>query len=85
MVCISHAVLFFCVRKDLFNGLLALRIECFAPLRLLQLLHQIQVLLPDMSVENFLSFCVCSAFSPAWAIRAFLREDSVGSLIRVCG
>ena len=61
MMCITHSVFLFSVCKDPFYGLLSLFIERFAFVSLPYLFHKLQILLPDMTVENFLPFFICSA------------------------
>ena len=51
VVCITHCVFLFCIRKDTLNGLFALCINSFAQLRLADALHYIQILLPDVGCE----------------------------------
>ena len=46
--CISHAVLFFGIRKDPFNGFLAHLIVSLVPLRIAKLLRHIHIRLPDV-------------------------------------
>lgn len=51
VVCITHGVFLFCVRKDPLNGLLALCINFFPAICFSYLFDQIQILLPDVGCE----------------------------------
>ena len=72
-----HGMLLFRIRKDPLNGFFALCINLLRTLRLSDLLHQIQILLPNMGCENFLPLFVRSAQCPAGTVSAFLRSASV--------
>ena len=48
VMCITHRVLLFRVRKDPLNGFFALRINLFAHFCLPDALYDIQILLPDV-------------------------------------
>ena len=49
VVCITHGVFLFRIRKDPFNGFFPLRINPFALLILPDALHNVQIFLPDVS------------------------------------
>ena len=68
VVCIPHRVFLLRVRKNPFNRLLALRIKLFRTLRFPYLLHQIQILLPDMCGVYLLPF----SFAPHFALQGQL-------------
>ena len=86
VVCISHGVLLFRIRKDTLNRLFALCIDFLCTLRLSDLLYQIQVLLPNVGCEYFLPLFIGSASCSAGAVPAFLRSASVRPLaVPVCG
>jgi len=61
MMCITHSVFLFSVCKHTLNGLLPLLVELFAFVSLPYLFNKLQIFLPYMTVENFLTFLVCSA------------------------
>ena len=79
MVCIPHRVFLFRVRKNPFNGFFALRIKPFRTLRFPYLLHQIQILLPDMCGVYLLPLFICTAFCFARAASALRRCAAVRS------
>ena len=86
VVCISHRVLFFRIRKDSLNRFFALCINLFRTLRLPYLLYYIQILLPNVGCVYLLSLFVCSALCFTRTIDAFFWCASVGSLtVPVCG
>ena len=80
VVCITHRVSFLRVRKDPFNRLLALCVNCFRTIRFSYLLHEIQILLPDVRRMDFLPLFICTAFRFARSASALLRRASVGPL-----
>ena len=51
VVCITHRVFLFCVRKNPFNGFLSLGIDALAQVGFADGLHKIQILLPDVGCE----------------------------------
>ena len=77
VVCISHCVLLFCIRKDSFNRLFALCIDFLCTLCSADLFYKIQILLPNVSCEYFLSFFIGPASCSAGAVPTFLRCASV--------
>ena len=80
VVCITHGVFFFCIRKDSFNRFFAFGIDVFATICLSDLFCQIQILLPDVSGEYLLPFFIGSAFRFARTMQAIFRCASVSSL-----
>ena len=66
VMCMSHRVF-----------LLSHRVDRFPSLRLSKLLHNIQVLLPDMCGQRLLPLLIGAAFCPAWAVPASGRGTSV--------
>ena len=80
MVRVTHRVSFLRVRKDPFNRLLALCVNCFRTIRFSYLLHEIQILLPDVRRMDFLPLFICPAFRFARAVPALFRYASVGPL-----
>ena len=79
VVCIPHRVFLFRVRKNPFNRLLALRIKLFRTLRFPYLLHQIQILLPDMCGVYLLPLFIRTAFCFARTASALRRCAAVCS------
>ena len=79
VVCITHRVFLFRVRKDSLYRFLAHRVELSASLRFPKLVHQIQVFLPDMCGVEFLPFLIRSAQTPAWTVFAILWRAAIGS------
>ena len=79
VVCIPHRVFLLRVRKNPFNRLLALRIKLFRTLRFPYLLHQIQILLPDMCGVYLLPLFIRTAFCFARAASALRRCAAVRS------
>ena len=51
VVCITHGVFLFCVRKDPLNGLLALCVNPLAQVGFSDALHNVQIFLPDVGRE----------------------------------
>ena len=85
MVCISHRMLLFCIRKDTFNRFFALCINSLSTLCLSYLFYQIQILLPNMSCEYLLSLFVSSTLCFTRTICAILGCAAVCSFaIPVC-
>ena len=72
MVCITHGVFLFCIRKDPFNGLFSLCINLFAQVGLSDTLHNVQVFLPDVGCEYLLPFLVRLTAGFEWAVDAVL-------------
>jgi len=70
MMCITHAMLFFCVCKDPLNRLLASGMQIFCNFCLPQLLHQIKKLLPQLNLYPLLAFFISSTDGLAGAIFA---------------
>ena len=73
VVCIPHRVFLLRVRKNPFNRLLALRIKLFRTLRFPYLLHQIQILLPDMCGVYLLPLFIRTVPSRSLLSRLFDR------------
>ena len=61
MVGITHGVFFFRIRKDPLNGLLALPVQRFPTIGLAKLLYNVQIFLPNMCGEYFLTLLICIA------------------------
>ena len=80
VVCITHCVFLFCIRKDPFYRFFALCINFFRSACFSYLLHQIQILLPNVCFEFLLPFFVCSALRFTRAVFAILWCASVSSL-----
>ena len=58
MMRITHRMFFFCIGKDTLNRLFAHGVDLFPAIRSPQLLHQVQVLLPDVRGQEFLAFFI---------------------------
>ena len=71
-VSITHPMLVFGIGENALNSLLAQSVDVFAPLRLTQLLRQIQILLPYVSGQETLALLVGAALLPAGAVPAVL-------------
>ena len=85
MVCITHGVFLFCIRKDPFNGLFSLCINLFAQVGLSDTLHNVQVFLPDVGCEYLLPFLVRLTAGFEWAVDAVLGGAAVDPFpIPVC-
>ena len=79
VVRITHCVLFFCVSKHSLNGLLAHRVNAFRIFCFSDTLHSIQIGLPDVSGQEFLTFLICPTFRFAGAFAAVLWSAAVDS------
>ena len=79
VVCITHPVLFFRIRKGTLNRLLAPCVNILPHLCFSNLFHQIQIFLPDVSLQNFLPLRICSAFLTTGTSSAFFGRASVYS------
>ena len=79
VVCITHCVFLFRISKDSLYRFLAHCVELAASLRFPQLIHQIQVFLPDMCGVEFLPLLIRSAQAPAWTVFAILWCTAVRS------
>ena len=80
MVRITHRVFCLRIRKDPFDRFLAPRINFFRAIRFSYLLHEIQILLPDVRRMNLLPLFIYSAFRFARAAPALFRYAPVDSL-----
>ena len=79
VVCITHPVLFFRVRKGTLNRLLAPCVNILPHLCFSNLFYQIQIFLPDVSLQDFLPLRICSALLTTGTTSAFFRRASVYS------
>ena len=61
MVCITHGVFLFRVRKDMLYRFFTLSIEFLRTFCFLYLFHQVQMLLPDVRCECLLTLFICAA------------------------
>ena len=85
MVCITHGVLLFCIRKDPLNGLLALPVQRFPSLGFAKLLYNVQVFLPNMRGKNLLALFICIAPAFCRTIDTVLWYASVDSFSFLVG
>ena len=76
-MCITHSELVLGISENALNGFLAQSVDVFAALCLPELFRQIQVLLPDVSVQEALALCVGPAGLPAGAVPAIFRCTAV--------
>ena len=60
MMRVTHCVFFFCIGKDPFNRLFAHGVDFFPSRCSPQLLHKVQILLPDMRGQELLSLFIRS-------------------------
>ena len=79
VVCITHGVFFLCIRKGTFNRLFSFGVNLLPHICFSDLLCQIQIFLPDVCLQNLLSFCVCSTLPATWTSPAFFGCASVYS------
>ena len=85
VVCITHSMLLFRIRKGTFNRFFAFGVNVFPHICFSNLFHQIQVFLPDVSLQRFLPFCVCSALLAAETFSAYSGCASVDSFAFLAG
>ena len=86
MMRIAHRVFFFCIGKDTLNCLFAHGVDLFPPIRTPQLFYQIQILLPYMCDQKFLSLFIGSASFFKRTCFAVFGIASVGSFsFLICG
>ena len=79
MVCITHGVFLLRIRKDPLNGFFSLGVNSLAQVGLPDVLHDVQVFLPDMCGVYLLPLFIRTAFCFARAISALRRCASVRS------
>ena len=85
VVCISHCVLLFCIRKDTLNRFFALCINFLCTLCLSYLFYQIQILLPNVSCVYLLPLFIRSTLCLTRTICAIPGRAAVCSFaIPVC-
>ena len=77
MVGIPHGVFFFRIGKNTLYGLFAHGIYVFCQFGFAYLLHQIQCLLPDVTIHHLLALGIGSALLSAWTVPANLRGTPV--------
>ena len=79
VVCVTHCVFLFRIRKDPLNGFFSPGVNSFAQIGLSDVLHNVQVFLPDMCGVYPLPLFIRTAFCFARAISALRRCASVRS------
>ena len=79
VVCITHGVFLLRIRKDPLNGFFSLGVNSLAQVGLPDVLHDVQVFLPDMCGVYLLPLFIRTAFCFARAISALRRCASVRS------
>lgn len=77
VVCITHRVFLFRIRKDPFNGLFSLGINLLAQVGLSDALHNVQVFLPDVGCQYLLAFLICLTAGFGWAVDAVFGGAAV--------
>ena len=87
VVCITHGVFFFRVRKDTLNRLFTSCVNILPYVCFSDLLHQIQIFLPNVSLQNFLPLRIYSALLAAGTLSAYFGCASVDpfSILVCCG
>ena len=79
VVCVTHCVFLFRIRKDPLNGFFSPGVNSFAQVGLSDVLHNVQVFLPDMCGVYLLPLFIRTAFCFARAMSALRRCASVRS------
>ena len=76
---IAHRVFFFGICKDTLNRFLTFFVNALTQICFADALHHIQILLPDVALNQLLSLAISTAFFSARAIHTYARCTAVGA------